>query len=135
MNTKGAAVQGSGWVWLALDKDFKRPVDPLVTKGPNLVPLIGIDVWEHAYYLQGDNYKHPGEEYGYIILAGEDFILPDVCGIVRASADESGLDMSESGGMTRGCSDASGNAPPKAWQQEGEVMDCKGMRMVISNIQ
>ncbi|GKF31476.1 hypothetical protein Tco_0101274, partial [Tanacetum coccineum] len=40
-------------------------------------------------------------------------------------ADESGLDMSESGGMTRGCSDASGNAPPKAWQQEGEVMDCK----------
>nr|AAF65768.1 manganese superoxide dismutase [Euphorbia esula] len=63
MNTQGAAVQGSGWVWLGLEKESKRLVvettsnqDPLVTKGP-LVPLVGIDVWEHAYYLQYKNVR------------------------------------------------------------------------------
>ena len=51
-------VQGSGWVWLGYDKVNKRLAitttanqDPLeATTG--LVPLFGIDVWEHAYYLQ-----------------------------------------------------------------------------------
>ncbi|RVW42331.1 Superoxide dismutase [Mn], mitochondrial [Vitis vinifera] len=64
INSEGAAVQGSGWVWLGLDKDLKKLVvettanqDPLVTKGPNLVPLLGIDVWEHAYYLQYKNVR------------------------------------------------------------------------------
>ncbi|CAK9160583.1 unnamed protein product [Ilex paraguariensis] len=64
MNAEAAALQGSGWVWLGLDKELKRPLiettanqDPLVTKGPNLVPLLGIDVWEHAYYLQYKNVR------------------------------------------------------------------------------
>nr|QWT72338.1 manganese superoxide dismutase [Robinia pseudoacacia] len=64
VNAEGAALQGSGWVWLGLDKELKRLVvettanqDPLVTKGPNLVPILGIDVWEHAYYLQYKNVK------------------------------------------------------------------------------
>ncbi|KAK9128207.1 hypothetical protein Syun_017004 [Stephania yunnanensis] len=59
MIAEGAALQGSGWVWLGLDKELKKLViettgnqDPLVTKGANLIPLLGIDVWEHAYYLQ-----------------------------------------------------------------------------------
>ncbi|XP_022764239.1 superoxide dismutase [Mn], mitochondrial-like [Durio zibethinus] len=59
-----AALQGSGWVWLGVDKEFKKLVieitanqDPLVTKGVHLVPLLGIDVWEHAYYLQYKNVR------------------------------------------------------------------------------
>ncbi|XP_047045405.1 superoxide dismutase [Mn] 3.4, mitochondrial [Lolium rigidum] len=84
MNVEGAALQGSGWVWLALDKEAKKlsvettaNQDPLVTKGANLIPLLGIDVWEHAYYLQYKNvrpdylnniwkvvnWKYAGEEY------------------------------------------------------------------------
>lgn len=64
INAEGAALQGSGWVWLGLDKESKKLVvdttanqDPLVTKGANLVPLLGIDVWEHAYYLQYKNVR------------------------------------------------------------------------------
>lgn len=56
-NAQTAAVQGSGWGWLAYDKpaDAVKIVtmanqDPLeATTG--LKPLLGIDVWEHAYYL------------------------------------------------------------------------------------
>ncbi|XP_068634252.1 superoxide dismutase [Mn], mitochondrial-like [Aristolochia californica] len=64
INAEGAALQGSGWVWLALDKIQKNLLvettanqDPLVTKSASLVPLLGVDVWEHAYYLQYKNVK------------------------------------------------------------------------------
>jgi superoxide dismutase, Fe-Mn family len=54
-NAAAAGVQGSGWGWLAYNKDAGKVVitttgnqDPLKpTTG--LVPLLGIDVWEHAY--------------------------------------------------------------------------------------
>jgi len=57
------AVQGSGWGWLGYDKVNKKlsvtttfNQDPLeATTG--LVPLLGIDVWEHAYYLQYKNVR------------------------------------------------------------------------------
>ncbi|KAF6207606.1 hypothetical protein GE061_016053 [Apolygus lucorum] len=56
-------VQGSGWGWLGFNKETKRlqlaacaNQDPLeATTG--LVPLLGIDVWEHAYYLQYKNVR------------------------------------------------------------------------------
>ena len=56
-NAATAAVQGSGWGWLGYNKETGCleiatccNQDPLSTKG--LVPLLGVDVWEHAYYLQ-----------------------------------------------------------------------------------
>jgi len=64
MSGMAAGVQGSGWGWLAYDpaKDSifvttTSNQDPLVTKG-DFVPLLGVDVWEHAYYLQYKN-KRP----------------------------------------------------------------------------
>lgn len=57
------AVQGSGWGWLGFNKKTQKiqiatcfNQDPLeATTG--LVPLLGVDVWEHAYYLQYKNLR------------------------------------------------------------------------------
>lgn len=56
---EGVAQFGSGWVWLASDNSGKLSIvkegnagNP-VTK--NLKPLLGFDVWEHAYYLDYQN--------------------------------------------------------------------------------
>jgi Fe-Mn family superoxide dismutase len=55
----GVGLFGSGWVWLANDKNGNLSIvkeanagNPL-TKG--LTPLLGFDVWEHAYYLDSQN--------------------------------------------------------------------------------
>jgi len=55
-------IQGSGWAWLALDPVTKSLVitttanqDPLLSA----IPLFGIDMWEHAFYLQHKNAKPP----------------------------------------------------------------------------
>ena len=49
---------GSGWAWLVLDGDKLKVVktgnaDSPLTKG--MKPLLTIDVWEHAYYLDYQN--------------------------------------------------------------------------------
>lgn len=58
----GATRFGSGWAWLSVDKNNKL----VVSSTPNqdnpimdgLTPLLGLDVWEHAYYLKYQN-KRP----------------------------------------------------------------------------
>jgi len=53
MSAQSIGVQGSGWGWLGYSKERQRV--EILTK-PNqdplteLVPLLGFDVWEHAYY-------------------------------------------------------------------------------------
>ncbi len=62
LSAASVGIQGSGWGWLGYDKAKGRLAiavcsnqDPLSTVG--LVPLLGIDVWEHAYYLQYKNVR------------------------------------------------------------------------------
>jgi len=46
---------GSGWAWLVSDKGTLRVIDTANQDSPlslGLTPLLGIDVWEHAYYLK-----------------------------------------------------------------------------------
>ena len=68
-------MQGSGWGWLGYSKErdavqivTTANQDPCVTTG--LVPLLGVDVWEHAYYLQ---YKNVRPDYLKAIWSVVDF--------------------------------------------------------------
>ena len=59
MNREAVGLFGSGWVWLTAD----RQGGLVIVSGPNagnplrqgLVPLLCIDVWEHAYYIDYRN--------------------------------------------------------------------------------
>ncbi|MBW0474314.1 hypothetical protein O181_014029 [Austropuccinia psidii MF-1] len=60
VNAEAMSIQGSGWAWLGYDTKTKKLVitstgnqDPLTPQ----VPIIGIDMWEHAFYLQHQNRK------------------------------------------------------------------------------
>ena len=56
---------GSGWAWLVLDKDNKLVIGSTPNQDNPLMdicelkgmPLLGLDVWEHAYYLRYHNLR------------------------------------------------------------------------------
>ncbi|MCG8377489.1 MAG: superoxide dismutase [Chlorobiales bacterium] len=54
-----AATQfGSGWAWLVLDKGQLKVVKTANAQTPltsGMIPILTIDVWEHAYYLDFQN--------------------------------------------------------------------------------
>ncbi|MFO0876423.1 MAG: superoxide dismutase [Gemmataceae bacterium] len=61
MSTKAVTVFGSGWAWLVVNKKGELEVvqrknqdSPLMD---GLKPILGVDVWEHAYYLKYQNLR------------------------------------------------------------------------------
>ncbi|RYX80253.1 superoxide dismutase [bacterium] len=60
-NAAGVARFGSGWAWLVKDADGKLSItstanqDSPITDG--LTPILGNDVWEHAYYVDYRNLR------------------------------------------------------------------------------
>jgi superoxide dismutase, Fe-Mn family len=59
MNDAGAKRFGSGWAWLVKDSAGKLEVISSANQDSPVmqakVPILGIDVWEHAYYLKYQN--------------------------------------------------------------------------------
>ena len=66
MSTAGATRFGSGWAWLLVNSNGKLEVSSTPNQDNPLMdvaevkgtPILGIDVWEHAYYLKYQN-KRP----------------------------------------------------------------------------
>jgi len=59
-NAAAAGIQGSGWCWLGLNPSTKGlEIETTANQDPllNLIPIIGVDMWEHAFYLQYQNAK------------------------------------------------------------------------------
>lgn len=63
LSKAGADRFGSGWAWLIVDKNGKLTVTSSANQDNPLMdisevkgtPILGIDVWEHAYYLKYQN--------------------------------------------------------------------------------
>ncbi len=58
--TKAAVSQfGSGWAWLVVDANKQLSIEPMANQDSPISqskqPLLGVDVWEHAYYLKYQN--------------------------------------------------------------------------------
>ena len=57
------SIEGSGWCWLVFNQTFNR-IEIVTTKNQdspwilNKIPLLGLDVWEHAYYLKYQNRRN-----------------------------------------------------------------------------
>ena len=57
---KAMSLKGSGYTFLVIDKNKLKIINLTNQDNPyyyNLIPLLAIDLWEHAYYLNYENKK------------------------------------------------------------------------------
>ncbi|NCC19691.1 superoxide dismutase [Candidatus Saccharibacteria bacterium] len=57
-SNKALGVFGSGWAWLMPNMDIvttQNQINPIMDGEPS--PILGLDVWEHAYYLDYKNVR------------------------------------------------------------------------------
>ena len=77
LSTSAAGVFGSGWAWLSIGKD--KALDLSTTPNQDnpwmegKTPLLGIDVWEHAYYLKYQN-RRPDYIAAWLKVINWDFV-------------------------------------------------------------
>jgi Fe-Mn family superoxide dismutase len=58
INANGAARFGSGWSWLVWNNGKLEALSTANQDSPlmnGMTPILGVDVWEHAYYLKYQN--------------------------------------------------------------------------------
>jgi superoxide dismutase len=65
-SSAGNTLFGSGWVWLVFNSQMNilqiiktSNAECPLTSSENLIPLLTMDVWEHAYYLNYQNLRYP----------------------------------------------------------------------------
>lgn len=76
--TKAALGQfGSGWAWLVLDAGKQLSIEATPNQdspiSQNQQPLLGVDVWEHAYYLKYQN-RRPDYVAAFFRVINWDFV-------------------------------------------------------------
>lgn len=63
---------GSGWAWLSVDPNKKLVVEDTPNQNSPLmhgnIPILGVDVWEHAYYLKYQNRRNEYIEAFYNVI-------------------------------------------------------------------
>jgi len=76
--SKAAVSQfGSGWAWLVIDGNKQLSIGPTANQDSPInqgkQPLLGIDVWEHAYYLKYQN-RRPEYVVAFFLVINWDFV-------------------------------------------------------------
>jgi len=63
LSSLAAGQFGSGWAWLSADRSGRLTVsaspnqDNPISEGTGFIPILAVDVWEHAYYLRYKNLR------------------------------------------------------------------------------